>query len=93
MLWAKQEAALAAFGPKPRIAPGGTKYLNVIEEADPPPQTTAAAAAMVKAGNAMDVHYKMLEIGKHSFNGLSGEGTVVFSRGYALEDSKRVPGN
>jgi hypothetical protein len=50
-------------------------------------------AAVAKAGNAMDVHYKVLKIRKRSFNSLSGEGTVVFSWGYALEDNKRVPGN
>jgi len=32
-------------------------------------------------------------LGKRSYDGLSGEGTVVFSRGYALEDDEKVPGD
>ncbi len=91
-LRAQREAALAASGPKPRIAPGGTKYLDVVDGAGSPPPT-GAAAAVAKVGDAVDVHYKVLKIGKRSFDGLSGEGTVVFSRGYALEDDERVPGD
>jgi hypothetical protein len=72
MLWAQQEATLATSGLKPRITPSGTKYLDVVKEAGSPPLTTAMAAAVVKAGNAVDVHYNVLKIGKHSFYGLSG---------------------
>jgi hypothetical protein len=92
ILQAQGEAALAASGLKPRIAPGGTNYLEVVKEAGSPPPT-AAAAEMAKASNAMDMHYKVLKIGKGSFNGLSGEGTVIFSWGCALEEDKWVPGN
>ncbi len=93
MLRAHWEATLAASGPKPRIAPGSTKYLDIVEEAAPPPPTVAVAAAVANVGNAVDVHYKGLKIGKHSFDGLSGGGVVVFSWGYLLEDDERVPGN
>mmetsp|Transcript_18761 Transcript_18761/g.40635 ORF Transcript_18761/g.40635 Transcript_18761/m.40635 type:complete len:153 (+) Transcript_18761:1439-1897(+) len=39
------------------------------------------------------MHYRVLKIGKRSYDGLSGEGTVVFSRGYALEDDEKTPGD
>lgn len=40
----------------------------------------------------MTVFYKILKLGKRSYDGLSGEGTVVFSRGYGLEDDEKAPG-
>ena len=92
-LRAQREAATAASGPKPRIAPGGTKYLDVVDEAAPPPAAATATAAVAKMGDVADVHYRVLKIGKRSYDGLSGEGTVVFSRGYALEDDERVIGD
>jgi hypothetical protein len=94
-LRAQREAAMAASGPKPRIAPGGTKYLDVVDEAGSPPAavTATATAAVAKMGDVADVHYRVLKIGKRSYDGLSGEGTVVFSRGYALEDDERVIGD
>lgn len=92
-LRAQREAATAASGPKPRIAPGGTKYLDVVDEAAPPPAAATATAAVAKMGDVADVHYRVLKIGKRSYDGLSGEGTVVFSRGYALEDDESVIGD
>lgn len=41
----------------------------------------------------MTLTYKVLKLGKRSFDGLSGEGTVVFSRGYGLEDDEKKPGD
>lgn len=44
-------------------------------------------------GDAVTLYYKVLKLGKRSYDGLSGEGTVVFSRGYGLEDDERQPGD
>jgi len=46
-----------------------------------------------KEGNDVEIHYKVLKLGKRSYDGLSGEGTVVFSRGYGLEDDERKAGD
>jgi len=43
------------------------------------------------AGDEVTVFYKVLKLGKRSYDGISGEGTVVFSRGYGLEDDERKP--
>lgn len=39
-------------------------------------------------GDTVAIRYKVLKIGKRSSDGLSGEGTVVFSMGYGLEDNE-----
>lgn len=77
-------------GPKAQVTSGGTRYLDV----DPAGAgDNGAAAAVAKAGDDVDIHYRVLKLGKRSYDGLSGEGTVVFSRGYALEDDEKVPGD
>ena len=53
----------------------------------------AEGARVARAGDRVGVHYKVLKLGKRSYDGLSREGTVVFSRGYALEDNEKAPGN
>ncbi len=73
------EAERAADGPKPQVV-GGTKW-------------PAEGARVARVGDRVDVHYKVLKLGKRSYDGLSGEGTVVFSRGYALEDDEKAPGD
>ena len=89
-LRAQQEAERAAAGPKPQIANGVTKYLDI---EIPTTDESSGVAKVAKAGDAVDLHYKVLKLGKRSYDGLSGEGTVVFSRGYALEDDEKVPGD
>ena len=89
---AAQEAERAASGPKPQIANGVTKYLD-IEVASPSGASENGAVVVAKAGDAVDIHYRVLKLGKRSYDGLSGEGTVVFSRGYALEDDEKTPGD
>ena len=42
----------------------------------------------VESGDTVQIYYKILKLGKRSYDGLSGEGTVVFSRGYGLEDDE-----
>ncbi|KAL3773834.1 hypothetical protein ACHAW5_006431 [Stephanodiscus triporus] len=95
-----RDAERASSGPKPRFAPGGTRYLDVLVEADgsggDDVKATGgeeAAAAVAKSGDVATVHYKVLKIGKRSYDGLSGEDTVVFLHGYGLEDNKRVAGD
>mmetsp|Transcript_1737 Transcript_1737/g.3805 ORF Transcript_1737/g.3805 Transcript_1737/m.3805 type:complete len:334 (+) Transcript_1737:123-1124(+) len=95
-LRARQEAERAAAGPKPQVADGGTKYLDIVEEGTSSSSEgdgTGGNARVARAGDAVDVHYKVLKLGKRSYDGLTGEGTVVFSRGYALEDDEKVPGD
>ena len=76
------EAAAAAAEPAQTTA-GGTKYRD----------SQAGAGRTAKAGDQVTLQYKVLKLGKRSFDGLSGEGTVVFSRGYGLEDDEKVPGD
>lgn len=68
-----------------KISPGGSRYLDLVEG-----QEDAKAAAM---GDVVELRYKVLKLGKRSYDGLSGEGTVVFSRGYGLEDDEKRPGD
>eukprot|EP00804_Cyclotella_cryptica_P027210 CCRYP_017181-RD/>CCRYP_017181-RD protein AED:0.35 eAED:0.35 QI:0/0.75/0.6/1/0/0/5/1431/152 len=58
---------------------GGTKYLEL----------EAGRGEGVKVGDVVEIYFKVLKLGKRSYDGLSGEGTVVFSRGYGLEDDEK----
>lgn len=89
-LRAQQDAERAAANP-PKVTASGTKYLDIVEEEGS--STTSSSGKIAKAGDAVEVHYKVLKLGKRSYDGLSGEGTVVFSRGYALEDDEKVIGD
>jgi len=60
---------------------GGTKFLDV--------EGPGNSNKVAEAGDSVDMHYRVLKIGKRSYDGLSGEGTVVFPRGYALEDDDK----
>jgi FKBP-type peptidyl-prolyl cis-trans isomerase len=61
------------------------------EEQGPPPKVTATGVRYrdiedgngdeVKDGDDVRLYFKVLKLGKRSFDGLSGEGTVVFSLG------------
>ena len=84
---AEKEAEKAASNP-PKVTSRGTKYLDIVEEG-----STTTSDKIVKDDSIVEVHYKVLKLGKRSFDGLSGEGTVVFSRGYALEDDEKVIGD
>ena len=61
----------------------GTRYLDLEE----------GAGEAIGSGDDVQLYYKVLKLGKRSFDGLSGEGTVVFSRGYGLEDDEKNPGD
>jgi len=51
------------------------------------------AGPAVKDGDEVALYFKVLKLGKRSYDGLSGEGTVVFSRGYGFEDDEKKPGD
>ena len=58
-------------GPPPKVTAGGVRYLD-FEDGNGPE---------VKEGDDVSLYFKVLKLGKRSYDGLSGEGTVVFSRG------------
>mmetsp|Transcript_9520 Transcript_9520/g.17896 ORF Transcript_9520/g.17896 Transcript_9520/m.17896 type:complete len:316 (+) Transcript_9520:161-1108(+) len=63
----------------------GTKYRDLVE-------AKGEKLTVAKVGDEATIFYKVLKLGKRSYDGLSGEGTVVFSRGYGLEDDEDKPG-
>jgi len=76
-------AAAASEGDAIRKTKGGTRYRDIEE----------GTGAIVKEGDEVTLYYKVLKLGKRSYDGLSGEGTVIFSRGYGLEDDESTPGS
>ncbi|KAL3917231.1 MAG: hypothetical protein SGILL_004810, partial [Bacillariaceae sp.] len=82
----KREAELRAMedaGPPPMVTKGGVKYRDVED---------GKSSDAVQNGDEVNLYFKVLKLGKRSYDGLSGEGTVVFSRGYGLEDDEDKPG-
>jgi FKBP-type peptidyl-prolyl cis-trans isomerase len=79
----EEVAAMAETAAPSLMTPGGTRYLEL----------AVGQGRTAKAGDDVTITYKVLKLGKRSFDGLSGEGTVVFSRGYALADDEKVPGD
>jgi hypothetical protein len=72
----EQEAReLASQGPPPLVTASGTKYRDIETG------TSGGGSDVVKEGDDVQVYFKVLKLGKRSYDGLSGEGTVVFSRG------------
>merc|ERR1712125_227012 len=66
------------------IASKGTRYRDI---------EVGSSGITAKPGSDVSVYFKVLKLGKRSYDGLSGEGTVVFSRGFGLEDDEKVPGD
>jgi len=62
----------------------GTRYRELVDGAE--------GGKIAKEGDKATIYYKVLKLGKRSFDGLSGEGTVVFSKGYGLEDDEDKAG-
>jgi hypothetical protein len=60
-------------GPPPKSTKAGTRYIDM--------EDGNASKGTVKDGDEVTLYYKVLKLGKRSYDGLSGEGTVVFSRG------------
>ena len=59
-------------GPPPEITQGGTRYRDVVK---------GTGNVQVQPGDQVTLFFKVLKLGKRSYDGISGEGTVVFSRG------------
>ena len=67
---ARQQAAMQeaeALGIKP-VTVKGTKYLEV----------ESGNGVKAKEGDNVEIYYKVLKLGKRSYDGLSGEGTVSY---------------
>ena len=80
-LRAQQDAERAAANP-PKVTASGTKYLDIVEEEGS--STMSSSDKIAKAGDVVEVHYKVLKLGKRSYDGLSGEGTVVDCNGFSV---------
>ena len=77
----KLEEEMANATP-PKVAPGGSRYKDIVEVAGTEGEEGSSSSIRVaKAGDTVELRYKVLKLGKRSYDGLSGEGTVVFSRG------------
>ena len=61
--------------------PAGTRYRDL----------AVGVGKAAAPGDEVTVYYKVLKLGKRSYDGISGEGTTVFSRGYGLEDDETGP--
>ena len=81
----EREAAEANTVPSLTTASGKTRYR------DTKVGSSSDSDAVVQVGDDVAVYYKVLKLGKRSYDGLSGEGTVVFSRGYGYEDDETQP--
>ena len=67
----------------------GTRYRDILSDSSGSENAKDKAAKTVKEGDEVTMYYKVLKLGKRSYDGLSGEGTVVFSCGYGLEDDEK----
>ena len=66
----------------------GTRYRDIVAGSNSE-NTKGRATKTVQEGDEITMYYKVLKLGKRSYDGLSGEGTVVFSCGYGLEDDEK----
>lgn len=58
-------------GIPPKVTSSGLRYLDFEE----------GTGDEAKDGDDVELYFKVLKLGKRSYDGLNGEGTVVFSRG------------
>lgn len=79
----KQEEEARANMVPASITKSGTRYRDVVEAQD---------GLEAKVGDTATIYYKVLKLGKRSYDGLSGEGTVVFSRGKLKREYKLIVG-
>ena len=87
----KLEEEMANATP-PKVAPGGSRYKDIVEvgaggSSEGEEGSTGSGIRVAKAGETVELRYKVLKLGKRSYDGLSGEGTVVFSRGEYMNGS------
>ena len=90
----KLEEEMANATP-PKVAPGGSRYKDIVGVADGGSSEgeEGSAIRVAKAGDTVELRYKVLKLGKRSYDGLSGEGTVVFSRGEYTKQRKECGEN
>lgn len=79
----EREEALKDYVP-PSSTASGVKYRDI---------QLGTGSTVAKTGDEVTLYYKVLKLGKRSYDGLSGEGTVVFSRGFGLEDDEKKAGD
>ena len=75
----RQQLAMAemeASGIKP-VTVQGTRYLEL--------ESGREGGSIVKEGDVVEVYYKVLKLGKRSYNGMSIEGTIRFTKEYHRE--------
>lgn len=87
----KQEEEAKANMTPPSVTARGTRYRDLVEAT--PSENGLTSLKIAKEGDRATIYFKVLKLGKRSYDGLSGEGTVVFSRGYGLEDDEQKPGD
>jgi FKBP-type peptidyl-prolyl cis-trans isomerase len=87
-----EERAKEESGPPPLVTKTGIKYRDLEAGVTTLDDDGNDISLTVKDGDDVDVYFKVLKLGKRSYDGLSGEGTVVFSRGYGLEDDETKAG-
>lgn len=87
LMASQQEEQMRANAAPVDVTKLGTRYIDVNEDGiGIARESTSEKEA--KVGDVLTIYYKVLKLGKRSYDGLSGEGTVVFSRGYGLEDDE-----
>jgi len=79
---AQQEEEMKAQMTPPKVTTLGTRYRDMESALDI--HSLGPEGVTVQAGNTISVRYKVLKLGKRSYDGLIGEGTVIFSRGWFL---------
>lgn len=62
--------------PPPEVTKGGTRYRDLQLVGD-----INGDGRRIQEGDRVTLFFKTLKLGKRSYDGISGEGTVVFSRG------------
>jgi hypothetical protein len=83
---AREEEELEKANAEPALVSSkGTRYRDLTVGID--------SSKTVESGSDIEVYYKVLKNGKRSYDGLGGEGTVVFSRSFGLEDDETKAGD
>ena len=58
----QQEEEMRLNAIPPKVAPGGTRYLNIVSVDD-------STVPTIQNGDVATVHYKVLKLGKRSYDG------------------------
>lgn len=87
-----EQRVIEESGPPPLVTKTGIKYRDVEDGLTTLDDDGVDVSLTAKDGDNVDVYFRVLKLGKRSYDGISGEGTVVFSRGYGLEDDETKAG-